>query len=297
MCTALPTVGFIGLGIMGLPMAKHLCDAGYPVTVFNRSAERMEAAKAFGANTAASPRELAERVDVLITMLTDPAAIGAVMEGPSGAFAHPKKGLVWIQMSTIDIQSTQTFAHEAEEHGMTFVDCPVTGSKKQVEAAELILLAGAEPDPLDYVRPILSRLGKTIIHAGAVGSGTALKLCMNLLVGQMTSALAESVVLAESTGINPALIFQAVRSSPALNCGYFQIKEKPLLSKNFEPAFSLDNLAKDVGFMVHEANSRGLSLPVTEALQSLLQKSRAQGLGSQDVSVMYRALAPVKILS
>jgi 3-hydroxyisobutyrate dehydrogenase len=280
---------------MGLPMAKHLCGAGYPVTVFNRSAGRMEAAKAFGARTASSPRELAERVDVLITMLTDPAAIRAVMEGPAGAFAHPKKGLVWIQMSTIDIQSTQTFARQAAEHGMTFVDCPVTGSKKQVEAAELILLAGSEPEPLDYVRPLLSRLGKTIIHAGPVGSGTALKLCMNLIVGQMTSALAESVALAESSGINPALIFQTVRASPALNCGYFQIKEKALLSRDFEPAFSLDNLAKDVGFMIKEASSRGLHLPVTEALQELLQKARTQGLGSKDVSAMYLALMNAKV--
>src|SRR2546423_1819896 len=103
-------------------------------------------------------------------------------------------------MSTLDIASTLAFAEAARAHGMTYVDCPVTGSKKQVEAAELILLAGAEPEALDFVRPILLTLGKTIINACSVGGGTALKLCMNLIVGQMTSALAESVALAESTG-------------------------------------------------------------------------------------------------
>jgi 3-hydroxyisobutyrate dehydrogenase len=291
MCTALPSIGFIGLGIMGLPMVKHLGDAGYQVTVYNRTKSKVEQAKRFGANEAASPRLLAERSDVLITMLTDPAAVCAVTEGPEGAFANPKKGLVWIQMSTIDIESTKAFAQAAKAHGMTYVDCPVTGSKKQVEAAELILLAGAEPEALAYVRPILSRLGKTIIHAGSAGAGTALKLCMNLIVAQMTTALAEAVALAETTGINPELIFQTVRASPALNCGYFQIKEQALLKKDFSPAFSLDNLAKDVGFMVSEAKSRGVDLPVTEAVQKLLQKARAEDLGSQDVAAVYLALA------
>jgi 3-hydroxyisobutyrate dehydrogenase len=282
---------------MGLPMAKHLCDAGYPVTVFNRSAGRMEAAKAFGAFSAASPRELAERADVLITMLTDPAAVRAVMEGPAGAFAHPNKGLVWIQMSTIDIEATKTFARQAVDHGMIFMECPVTGSKKQVEAAELILLAGGDKKILDYVQPILSRLGKTIIHAGPVGHGTALKLCMNLIVGQMTTALAEAVTLAETTGVQPEHIFQVIKASPALNCGYFAIKEQAFLKRDFSPAFSLDNLAKDVGFMVKEASSRNVSLPVTEAVQRLLEKARTQGLGPQDVSAVYRALAPVDVLS
>jgi 3-hydroxyisobutyrate dehydrogenase len=290
MCTALPSIGFIGLGIMGLPMVRHLCDAGYQVSVYNRTASKMELAKGFGAYAAPSPKHLGERSDVLITMLTNPEAVRAVMDGPEGFLAHPKKGLVWIQMSTIDMESTQSFATLAEDRGVIFVDCPVTGSKKQVEAAELILLAGAEKEALQYVRPILSRLGKTIIEAGVVGNGTALKLCMNLIVAQMTTALAEAVSLAESTEINPALIFQVLRASPALNCGYFAIKEQALLKRDFSPAFSLDNMAKDVAFMVHEAAHRGIKLPVIEAVQTLLQKARAEGHGSQDLSALFLAI-------
>jgi 3-hydroxyisobutyrate dehydrogenase len=290
MCVALPSIGFLGLGIMGLPMARHLCDAGYPVTVYNRTPSKMDAAKAFGAYVGASPRAIAERADILITMLTNPAAVRAVIDGPDGALAHPKKGLVWIQMSTLDVDSTMAFAKQAESRGVTFVDCPVTGSKKQVEAAELILLAGAQPEALKYVRPVLERLGKTIVEAGPIGAGTTLKLCMNLIVAQMTTALAEAITLAGAGGIDPALIFQVLRASPALSCGYFAIKEPAFLKPDFSPAFSLDNMAKDVGFMLKEASVRGIHLPVTEAVQKLMEKTRARGLGEKDLSAILEEL-------
>src|SRR4029077_3991723 len=150
--------------------------------------------------------------------------------------------------------------------------------------------AGADTQVLDYVRPLLSCLGKSIIHAGPGGNGTALKLCRNLIVGQLTTALAEAVTLAESTGLQPELIFQVIKASPALNCGYFSIKEQALLKKDFSPAFSLNNLAKDVRFMVQEAKSRGVDLPITEAVGKLLEKARAEGLGPQDVAAVYLAL-------
>jgi len=277
---------------MGLPMARHLCAAGYVVTVYNRSAQRGALAKDFGAGVAASPRAAAAEADVLITMLTDPAAVRAVMEGPEGFLAGAKKGLVWIQMSTLDITSTRAFAQAAAEQGLVFVDCPVTGSKKQVEAAELILLTGTDPASLERVRPILMCLGKTVIETNALGGGTALKLCMNLVVAQMTTALAEAVSLAEATGIDPAHVFQALRAAPALRCVYYDLKSEALLRKEFAPAFSLANLAKDVGFMVAEAQARGLELPVTEAVRKLLQKAKAQGHGEQDVSAVYLALQP-----
>jgi len=216
------------------------------------------------------------------------------MEGPEGFLAGAKKGLVWIQMSTLDIASTKVFAQIAETQGLVFVDCPVTGSKKQVEAADLILLTGTQAATLEFIRPVLLCLGKTVIETGSVGGGTALKLCMNLVVAQMTTALAEAVSLAEATGIDPAHIFQALRAAPALRCGYYDLKGEALLHKDFTPAFSLANLAKDVGFMVAEAQARGLELPVTEAVQKLLQKAKVQGHGEQDVAAVYLTLKNVE---
>jgi 3-hydroxyisobutyrate dehydrogenase-like beta-hydroxyacid dehydrogenase len=275
---------------MGMPMARHLCAAGYAVTVYNRGVARREQAREFGAQIAASPREAAAEADVLITMLTDPAAVRAVMEGADGFLARAKKGLIWIQMSTLDIASTREFARIAEAQGLIFVDCPVTGSKKQVEGAELILLSGTTPETLERLRPLLLCLGKTIIDTGSVGGGTALKLCLNLVVAQMTTALAEAVSLAQATGLDPALVFQALRAAPALRCAYYDMKGEALLQQAFAPAFSLANLAKDVGFMVREAQARNLELPVTTAVQQLLQKAKDQGHGEKDVTAVYLAL-------
>ena len=283
-------VGVIGLGIMGIPMARHLHEAGHRVRVFNRTRSKVQAAETFGAIPMDTVAHLAESSDVLITILTGPDAVRAVMEGPEGALARARRGSIWIQMSTLDISSTRAFAQAAAKQGVAFVDCPVSGSKVQAESAELILLAGAEPSTLEKVRPLLLSMGKTIIEAGAPGAGTALKLCMNLIVAQMTTALAESVTLAEASGMDPALIFQVLKASPALNCGYFAIKGPGLLKKEFPPAFSLDNMAKDVGFMLKEAAALKTHLPVTSAVQGLLAKAQSQGLGGQDLSSVLKAL-------
>ena len=271
-----PVIGVAGLGIMGLPMARHLRGAGFDVHVFNRSPKPLAAACTFGAVPVDSPRELVEACDTIITMLPTPTVVRTFLGGPFGFITAPKKEITWIQMSTLDIVSTMEFAQRAQEQGWAFIDCPVTGSKKQVEAAQLILLAGAAAQDLERVRPVLSALGKTIVHAGPVGSGTALKLCMNLIVAQMTTGLAEATALASALSIDAAHIWNVIKASPALDCGYFRIKEEAILNKDFTPAFSLANMLKDTRFMLAEAKRHHQSLPVTEAVAALLQKSRRQ---------------------
>jgi len=283
-------VGFIGTGIMGLQMARHLAEAGYPVKVYNRTRAKAAPAKAFGAQIVNSPREAATDVRVLVTMVTDPEAVDGVMKGRDGFLASPTPGVTWIQMSTLDIESILGFAKRAAAKGWRFVDCPVTGSKKQVEAAELILLAGAEEKDLQDMRPLISCMGKTIVHAGPVGAGTALKLCMNLIVAQMTTALAEAVSLGEATGVRPKDIFEVLRNSPALDCGYFRIKEDAILKQDFSPAFSLANMLKDVRFMTKEASERGTPLPVTEAVKQLLELAVRKGCADKDVMAVCRVL-------
>jgi len=292
----LPPVGFLGLGIMGTPMARHLAAAGYPVTVYNRTPARAEAARAsFGARAAVSPKTAAEGARYVITMLTDAPAIDALMTGPDGFLAASNADAVWIQMSTIDVDSTRRFAEAARRKGWRFLDCPVTGSKKQVEAAQLILLAGGEAGLIDEAEPLLLKVGKTIVRAGDVGAGTSLKLCMNLIVAQMTTALAEATALAERLGVAPAKIFEVIKNSPALDSGYFRIKEGALLNRDFAPAFSLANMLKDVRFMNNEAGRRGLALPVNQAVQSLMETAAAEGRGGQDLSsILLTLLADAK---
>jgi 3-hydroxyisobutyrate dehydrogenase-like beta-hydroxyacid dehydrogenase len=287
----LRTVGVIGTGIMGLPMARHLAEAGYPLKVYNRTRAKAASAKAFGAQIVGSPREAATDVSVLITMVTDPQAIEKVMQGRDGFLSSPSLGVTWIQMSTLDIESVLSFSKKTTAKGWHFVDCPVTGSKKQVEEAELILLAGAEDKDLSKIRPLLSRLGKTIVHAGPVGAGTALKLCMNLIVAQMTTGLAEAVALGEATGVRPEHILEVLRKSPALDCGYFRIKGQAILNKDFSPAFSLANMLKDVRFISQAASKHGTKLPVNQAVCQLLERSSREGYSEQDLMAVCRVLS------
>jgi 3-hydroxyisobutyrate dehydrogenase len=287
-----PTVGVIGLGIMGMAMAKNLQKAGFSVVVTNRGKARRDEAEKGGLTVLNSAREVAEKSTHIIVIVTDPKAVQAVMDGEQGLLSAKGAGKTVIQMSTIDGKSTQTFAAQTVARGMNFLDCPVTGSKKQVEEASLILLAGGESAVLESCRSILLAVGKTIVHAGDIGKGTALKLCMNLIVSQMTTALCESVALAKIQELDVEKIFEVLKNSPALNCGYFNIKESGLLEENFSAAFSLDNMLKDVRFMEQTAKESRLSLPVTQAVRFLMEAGVTEGLGSEDLTSLVKILKP-----
>lgn len=289
----MPSIGVIGLGIMGGAMARNAKKAGFPVFVTNRSAAPRDAAKAAGLDVLSTAREVAEKADAIIVMVTDPAAVKAVLQGPDGVLsAENLKGKTLIQMSTIDEKSTQEISGLAFSKSMSFLDCPVAGSKKQVEEAQLILLAGGDAALIDQWHDLFSAIGKAVVHAGGVGKGTALKLCMNLIVAQMTSALCESVALAKVQELNPSKIFEVLGHSPALNCGYFKIKEAPLLNETYAPAFSLSNMLKDVRFMDQAAKSKKLNIPVTQAVKYLMEMAVADGHGDEDLTSISMLLKP-----
>jgi 3-hydroxyisobutyrate dehydrogenase-like beta-hydroxyacid dehydrogenase len=283
-------VGVAGLGIMGMAMAQNAKKAGYDVIVTNRSqAKRRQAAEA-GLRVAATPRELAEVADTLLIMVTGPAAVKEILTAKDGVLGAQVKGKSLLQMSTIDEPSTLEFAKLAADRGMKFLDCPVTGSQAQAAQAQLILLAGGELSLIEEHRALLLSVGKTIVHAGGLGQGTQLKLCMNLIVAQMTTALCESVALARAQGLDPQKIFEVIRNSPAINCGYYQIKEQALIQENFKAAFSLSNMLKDVRFMDAAAQNKKLDLPVTKAVRALMENAVAKGLGDEDLMSVVKVL-------
>jgi len=284
--------GFVGLGIMGMAMAKNARAKGFDVFGFNRTPSRLKEAEKWGLKPANSPKDLAEKTDVIITMVTNHKSVADVLNGPEGILEAQVKGKTLIQMSTIDEKSTLELAETASQKGMLFLDCPVTGSKKQVEAAELILLAGGEEDLISKWRELLLAMGKAIVHAGPVGKGTALKLCMNLLVAEMTTGICEAAALARIQEVNPKKIFEVLEHSPALNCGYFKIKEKPLLEEDFTPAFSLANMLKDVVYMNETAKQKRLGLPVLQAVRFIMEAAATDGFGDQDLTVISKLLKP-----
>ena len=287
-----PTIGFVGLGIMGSAMAKNAAKAGYPVVTTTRSATVREQISREGLLTVSSPKNVAETSDAIVIMVTDSKAVQEVLHDVAGVFEANVKGKTLIQMSTLDVKSTVHFSRDAEELGMKFLDCPVAGSKAQVEAGQLILLAGGDSALLDEWGDFLKVMGKAIVHAGEIGKGTALKLCMNLIVAQMTSALCESTALAKVLGVSPKKIFEVLSESPALNCGYFKIKEKALLDEDFTPAFSLNNMLKDVRFMDQAAKEKRLFIPVTQAVKFVMESAVQDGLGDFDLSVISKNMKP-----
>ncbi len=281
-----PRIGFIGLGIMGRAMAMNLVKAGFQVSVYNRTRRRTIEFADLGCEVAATPRALAKMSDTVITMVSDPAAMEAVMEGPEGAVSAFAGGNTLINMGTLSPDYTAGLAKKCFLAGVNFLDCPVSGSKGAAESGQLVILAGGEKSVVDKFSPILKTLSRAIIYAGPAPAGTALKLCVNLIVAQLTTGLAEAAALAQAQGIAPGLIFETLSASPSLNCGYFDIKKEKILKKQFPPDFPLKHMLKDARFMLAEAAKKKLSLPVTAAAAGLMEKSYNSGYGDKDLSAV-----------
>jgi len=283
----LPTrIGFIGLGIMGRTIAANLVKAGFQVSVYNRTREKTMEFADMGCQVAATPGALAKMSDTIITMVSDPAAMQAVMDGPDGFFPAFSEGKALINMSTLSPDYTSSLAAKCLAAGITFLDCPVSGSKSAAENAQLVILAGGEKMTVGRFTPLLKAMGNAVVYAGPAPAGTALKLCINLIVAQLTTALAEAAALAEAQDLSPELIFETLKENSALNCGYFSLKKKNILGKEYPPAFPLKHMLKDAGFMLAEAAKRGLELPVTAAVEKLMAKSYNSGYGDKDLTVV-----------
>lgn len=283
-------IGFIGLGIMGQAMASNLLKAGYEVCVYNRTREKTASFAEKGCGVSYTPKQLAGWCDVLITMVSDPAAVDAVMEGPNGGFEGLCKGKTFINMSTVSPEFTRQLAEKCSKAGIIFLDCPVSGSKPLAEAGTLVILAGGEEAEICRHEPILLSMGRKVIHAGKAPAGSYLKLCVNLVMGHMTSAIAEGTEFAEACGINPALMFDTLDANPALQCRYFSMKRPLLLDKKFPPAFPLKHMLKDARFIMSAAEQKQAYIPVTESVLALLEKSNNMGYGSEDISAIYKGL-------
>lgn len=281
-----PRIGFIGLGIMGRAMALNLHKAGFAVSVHNRTRERTTEFADLGCAVASTPRELAKMCDLVITMVSDPAAMDAVIEGPMGVASAFSGGNALINMSTVSPDYTRALAKKCFTAGVTFLDCPVSGSKGAAEAGQLVILAGGDKAAVEKYSPVLKAMGRAVVYAGPAPAGTALKLCVNLVVAQLTTALAESAALAQAQGIDPALIFETLGHNPALNCGYFGLKKENILKREYPPAFPLKHMLKDARFMLAEAAAKKLELPVTAAAAALMKRSLDSGYGVKDLSVV-----------
>jgi 3-hydroxyisobutyrate dehydrogenase len=286
-------VGFIGLGIMGSRMAANLRRAGHELTVFNRTRERAEEwAAEHGGHVAATPREVAERSDVVITMVVDGPQVEAMLLGEDGALAGAREGALFVDMSTIAPADARRLGTALRERGHGFVDAPVTGSSPKAEAGTLTIMAGGSEADLARARPLFEIMGELIVHCGEVGQGQAVKVISNAVAATNCATLAQALVVARQGGVDLERLLE-VMGSGAAGSAMLDLKGRPMVEHDFEPLFKLEHMLKDMGFCLDEAHAAGAGFPLAAAARELYAAGVGRGLGGRDfAAVMEVAEAP-----
>ena len=261
-----PTVGLIGLGLMGRPMGHNLLKAGFPLVVWNRTASRAESLVAAGAKLVSSPREVAAASDVFITMVSDPPALEEVLwnSGDKSAFAALKKGAIYIDSSTVSPALARKIAVASASVGIRFLDAPVTGGTWGAEKGELVFMIGGDTATLEAAKPIFNAMGKRLFHVGPNGAGQTIKLAMNSLLAVEVQAFAEALALVQRAGLPGEKLVEVMQSSMA-RAGILDIKAPNMLSGQFPPSFPLRLMHKDLSLALDLANQIGVALPATAA--------------------------------
>jgi 3-hydroxyisobutyrate dehydrogenase len=280
-----PPVGFIGLGIMGRPMAGHLLRAGHPLTVYNRTAGRADDLAAAGARVAASPAEVAAASEVVVVMVSDTPDVEAVVAGKHGVLAGIRPGSIVVDMSTVSPELERRLAARLRERGADLVDAPVSGGDVGARNATLAIMAGGEADAVERVRPILLRMGKSVTHCGPVGSGQLAKLCNQILVGVTMLGVSEAIALARAGGLDPEVMIRAVEGGAAASWQLSNLGPR-ILKGDFEPGFMVDLMQKDLRLVLETAGSGGASVPATTLVHRLFRTAQERGLGRKGTQIM-----------
>lgn len=277
-------IGWIGLGLMGTPMSQQLIKAGYPVTVYNRNKTKEESLKAAGADTAASPAELLQQTDVVTIMVTDDKAIQEIFTGDGGLLIANASGKIIINMSTVSPAISKEMAAQCKALGHEYIDAPVSGSVKQAETAQLVIMAGGEQSAFDKVKPILETMGKQAVHLGETGAGNTAKLAINTLLAIHAQGLAEAVLLARNNGIQPEALLNLLNNGALAN-PFMKIKGDAIINDNYQAAFSLNNIVKDLGL----ARDIGLATPLGEATLATYSAAASKH-GQEDLIAVIKGL-------
>jgi 3-hydroxyisobutyrate dehydrogenase-like beta-hydroxyacid dehydrogenase len=259
-----PTIGFIGLGLMGKPMASNLVRAGFPVVVWNRTTARAQELVSEGAKLGENPRETAKLADMLITIVSDPAALEEVVWGAKGALEGLKRGSVYMDSSTISPDLARRAAAACAERGVDFLDAPVTGGDWGAKKGELVFMMGGKAEVLERVKPVLEVLGKKFFLLGPNGAGQTVKLAMNLILALEIEALAEALALVGASGVAGEKLIEVLQSSMA-RAGVMDVKAPNMLKNEYPPSFPLRLMHKDMRLALELARQKGVELPAAAA--------------------------------
>jgi 3-hydroxyisobutyrate dehydrogenase len=282
-------VGFAGLGIMGSRMASNLLAKGHQLAVWNRSPAPAQALAKKGAEVAADPAALAARSEVVFTCLADPPAVRAIYLGEKGLVSGLKAGARCVDTSTVAPALSKELAAACQARGAEFLECPVTGSKGGAADGTLLLMTGGPRPVHDELEPLLLCIGKKAIYMGEVGAGASVKLLGNTLISFMLEGLAEVLTLGRKMGLRPEAILEVVQAS-GFASPYYAFKGGAMARRDFETHFSLDLLHKDQVLALAEAAALRVPLPGLAALHQVVSAARAQGLGSEDIGAVLKAV-------
>ena len=278
-----PKIGFIGLGIMGKPMAGHLIDAGYDLVVHNRNRDAVDELVGRGATEAHSGKEVAEQSDIVITMLPDSPDVESVALGEGGIIEGAHEGLIFVDMSTIAPSVTTQVGEVLAEKGVQSLDAPVSGGDIGAQNATLSIMVGGDEDTFNTVKPLFDVMGQSAILCGPLGAGQTVKACNQILVAVTIAGVSEALTMGTKAGVDPIKIVQ-VLSGGLARCGVLENRGERMVNGDFDPGFRIRLHYKDLNIIQKTSNDFGVPLPVTSEVFELFKTAMIKGRGELDHS-------------
>ena len=282
-------VGYIGLGAMGKPMALNILKAGFPLTVFNRTAEKAGELLTAGAEWADSPADLARRSDVVFTNVSNTADVLSVVLGQSGVREGVRPGMIFVDNSTISPTGSREIYESLRALGVSALDAPVSGGEIGAQNGSLTIMVGGDAESLELVRPILNAVGKKITHIGGAGAGQIAKAANQIMVAAQMVAEAELMIFAQKAGADPVKVIEAIKGGAA-QCWTLDVKPQRLFAGNRTPGFKASLQAKDLAIVMETARQNLMSLPGTAVSAQLFNALCAMGEGNLDNSAVIRVI-------
>jgi 3-hydroxyisobutyrate dehydrogenase len=284
-----PRIGFIGLGIMGSPMAQNLLKAGFQLTVYNRSRPPVDLLVSLGAKSATSPKAVAERSDVVITMVTDSEAVEDVVMGQEGLVEGAREGLVLIDMSTISPSLTRSVSASLATKGVSMLDAPVSGGDTGAREGTLTIMVGGPAPVFEACLPVLQVLGKKVVHMGATGAGQLTKLANQILVACNMIGVCECLNFAKRAGLDVGKLIDSLSAGAASSWSLVNLGPK-IAKRDFAPGFKVRLLQKDLRYVLSSANDLNAPLPATALVHQLYTRLEEEGLGEVGTQALLTAI-------
>lgn len=290
-------IGFIGLGIMGKPMSRNLLKAGHELVVMDRNAEVVKALAADGAATAGTPKEVAERADVVITMLPNSPDVREVVLGADGVIHGARPGSAVIDMSSIAPLVAREIGERLKAKGVEMLDAPVSGGEPKAIDGTLSVMVGGKKEVFDRYYPVMKAMAGSVVLTGELGAGNITKLANQIIVALNIAAMSEALVLASKAGVSPELVYQAIRGGLA-GSTVLDAKAPLVLDRKFNPGFRIRLHVKDLANVLETSHELGVPLPLTASVMEVMQALKADGMGELDHGALvrhYEKLAHVEV--